>query len=228
MATARTKILLVEDDARIREELMTSLGEAGFDIDVSLSYQDACWAARRAYDLILLDLGLPDGDGLDLCTMLRRDGRSVPIIVLTARDSPNERVRGLDHGADDYVVKPFHVPELLARIRSVLRRAGRSVGPGALAWGDLRIDPEARVVKHKGKEVKLTRREFDLLLFFMRYPSQAWTRAQLLERVWGAEFHGDPRTIDLHVRRLRSKIEDDPGDPRYVRTVWGVGYRFGE
>jgi two-component system alkaline phosphatase synthesis response regulator PhoP/two-component system response regulator ResD len=208
-------------------ELLDALRASGFDVDVSVQVSHARRALERDYDLVLLDLGLPDGDGLDLCRQLRARGRSVPVIILTARDAPEERVRGLDVGADDYVVKPFHTPELIARIRSVLRRAGRSSGPGSVQWMDLSADPESRSARRGETKLDLTRREFDLLLFFLRYPGRTWTRDQILDRVWGPEYEGDSRTVDLHIRRLRSKVEDDPSDPKYFATVWGVGYRMG-
>jgi len=227
MRNITARILLVEDDERIRMELLDALRASGFDVDVSVQVGHARRALERDYDLVLLDLGLPDGDGLDLCRQLRARGRSVPVIILTARDAPEERVRGLDVGADDYVVKPFHTPELIARIRSVLRRAGRSAGPGSVQWMDLAAAPESRTARRGETKLDLTRREFDLLLFFLRYPGRTWTRDQILDRVWGPEYEGDSRTVDLHIRRLRAKVEDDPSDPKYFATVWGVGYRMG-
>lgn len=228
MRNVTARILLVEDDERIRKELLDGLRGSGFDVDVSVLARHARLALQRDYDLVLLDLGLPDGDGLDLCRELRRNGRSVPVIILTARDAPAHRVRGLDVGADDYVVKPFHLPELIARVRSVLRRAGRTVGPGRAQWEDLTADPRSRTAKRGDRPLDLTRREFDLLLFFLRFPGRTWTRDQLLDRVWGPTYAGDSRTVDLHIRRLRAKIEDDSSDPKYLATVWGVGYRMGE
>ncbi len=226
--TAANRLLLVEDDPRIRTELLDVLRGAGFDVAVSVSFSDAAAAVKRSFDLILLDLGLPDGDGLDLCRRLREEGRSVPIIVLTARDAPEERVRGLDVGADDYIVKPFHVPELIARIRSVMRRAGRTLGNGRITLGPLWADPESRQAARHAEPIELKPREFDLLLFLLRNPGRVWTRDQLLDRVWGASFDGDTRTVDLHVRRLRTKIEENPSDPHLLETVWGVGYRMRE
>lgn len=228
MASHDTQLLLIEDDARIRRELLDALRAAGFAVDVAISVNDALAAIKRHYDLILLDLGLPDGDGLDLCRRVREGGRGVPIVMLTARDAPEQRVRGLDVGADDYVVKPFHLPELLARIRSVLRRAGRGVGAGVARCGELWADPESRTAGRGDAPLDLTPREFDLLVFLLRHPGRAWTRDQLLDRVWGPTYDGEVRTVDSHVRRLRSSIESDPGDPRYIGTVWGVGYRMNE
>ena len=225
---AKHRLLVVEDDARIRSELLDALIAAGYDVEVAVNKRDAAVALRRDYDLLLLDLGLPDGSGLDLCRDLRGDGRGISILIVTARDAPEERVRGLDVGADDYIVKPFHMPELVARVRTVLRRSGRSPGPGRIDVEDLWADPAARTVGRGEQSVELKPREFDLLLFLLRHPGRAWTREQLLDRVWGADYEGDARTVDSHVRRLRARIEDDPGDPHFLQTVWGVGYRMRE
>lgn len=228
MTRTKPKILLVEDDSRIRRELMDALRGEGFVVDVAVSVRDGWRAIQRDYHLILLDLGLPDGDGMQLVRSLRASGRGVPILILTARDGPQHRVRGLDEGADDYVVKPFHMGELMARVRTILRRAGRSVGMGTVQHETLWIDPESRRAGRDQREIALKPREFDLLLFLMRHPGSAWTRDQLLDRVWGRSFTGDSRTVDLHVRRLRAKIEEDASDPRFIETVWGVGYRMCE
>jgi DNA-binding response OmpR family regulator len=207
MTPSEPRVLVVEDDARIRTELLDALRQAGFDVSVAVTLGMARAASERRFDLVLLDLGLPDGDGLDLVRELRGAGRAVPILILTARDAPDQRVAGLEAGADDYVVKPFHLPELVARVRGLMRRSGRAVEGGFARHQDLWID---------------------LLAFFVRHPGRAWTRDQLLDRVWGNDFKGDARTVDLHVRRLRAKIERDAADPRYIETVWGVGYRMTE
>ncbi len=228
MPRAKPKILLVEDDARIRRELMDALRGEGFEVDVAVSVRDGWTAVQRDYHLIILDLGLPDGDGMQLVRDLRASGRGVPILILTARDGAEHRVRGLDEGADDYVVKPFHMGELMARVRTILRRAGRSVGTGTVQHDALWLDPETRRAGRDQQVISLKPREFDLLLFLMRHPGRTWTRDQLLDRVWGPSFTGDSRTVDLHVRRLRAKIEEDASDPRFIETVWGVGYRMCE
>lgn len=228
MAANGKRILLIEDDDRIRLEVVDALKAAGFEVEVSSTLADSREAVTRGPDLVLLDLGLPDGDGLDLCRSLRESGDDVPIIILTARDEAEQRVRGLDVGADDYVIKPFHMPELIARIRGVLRRSGEAEVSGVIRAADLWIDSAARTVGRGDSRLDLKPREFDLLLFLMSHPGRAWTRDQLIEKVWGKRFDGDARTVDLHVARLRSKIEHDPADPRFVETVWGVGYRFQE
>lgn len=224
----RPRILIVEDDERIRQELLDALRAAQFEVDFSISLAGARRKVNVEFDLIVLDLSLPDGDGLDLCRDLRSSARSVPVIMLTARDAPEQRVRGLDVGADDYLVKPFHIPELIARIRSVLRRSGPTQGGEKICYGSLWLDAESRCAGKNGKSFDLTPREFELLQFFMRYPDRAWTREQLLDRVWGRHYNGDIRTVDLHVSRLRSHIENDPSDPRFLETVWGIGYRLHE
>jgi len=228
MTNDRPHLLLVEDDDRIRQELVDGLGSGGFSVDVAKTVRGAESLLDDAYDLLVLDLGLPDGDGLDLCQALRERGRSLPVLILTARDEPEQRVSGLDAGADDYVTKPFHLPELLARIRTILRRAGRAPGPGRITNGSLWLDPETRRAGRDEQEVRLKPREFDLLRFLMRNPGRTWTRDQLLDQVWGPDFQGDARTVDLHVRRLRTKVEEDASDPRLIETVWGVGYRMTE
>ncbi len=222
------KILLVEDDERVRREVHKALDAQGFEVTCCGSVRDARIQLSSSHDLLVLDLGLPDGDGLDLCRSLRAAGQSVPILVLTARGRPEDRVGGLDVGADDYLVKPFFVPELIARIRSILRRTGQDPVPSAANCGALCVDSESRLATMAGQPLDLKPKEFELLLFLMRHPGRAWSREQLLDRVWGTSFDGGTRTVDLHVTRLRKRIEEDPGDPRYIRTVWGVGYRMTE
>ena len=229
MATTNLRLLVVvEDDAQIRAELLDALRTEGFEAEVAVSYAMAQDAVARHYDLILLDLGLPDGDGLDLCRSLRAAGRSVPIILLTARDAPEQKVAGLDAGADDYVVKPYHLAEVIARIRSLLRRTGKSAAGGFVRHLDLWLNLDRVAAGRGDTEFKLKPREFDLLSFLVRNPGRAWTRAQLLDQVWGHEYSGDERTVDLHVRRLRAKLEEGREGPGYIETVWGVGYRMRE
>ena len=221
-----TKILLIEDDRRIRIEVMDALLAAGFEVEAAIDLAGARVALERAFDLIMLDLGLPDGDGLDICREARDAGRGLPILILTARDEPADRVRGLEEGADDYVVKPFHMPELVARVRGLLRRSGRQVGAGRYSLGEMWAEPEQRRAGRGDAEFSLRRREFDLLLFLMQHPDRPWSREQLLDRVWGSEFDGDARTVDIHVRRVRQQIEETPSRPRWLTTEFGIGYRM--
>lgn len=221
-----TKILLVEDDRRIRIEVMEAMRAASFDVETAVSVKGAREMLEREFDLVLLDLGLPDGDGLDVCREIRGGGRGVPILILTARDEPTHRVRGLEVGADDYVVKPFHMPELVARVRGLLRRSGRQVGDGVYRLGELWADRDVRRAGRADLEFTLRRREFDLLLFLMQHPGRPWSREQLIDRVWGSDFDGDARTVDIHVRRVRQQIEPNPSRPRWLMTEFGVGYRM--
>ncbi|MEM7306355.1 MAG: response regulator transcription factor [Planctomycetota bacterium] len=222
------RILLVEDDPQLRSRLDASLSAAGYASATAASVAEARAVLAGGFDLILLDLGLPDADGLELCRELRSAGDRTPIIVVSARDATRQRVRGLDLGADDFVSKPFQLEELFARVRSVLRRAGHTAQAGRVTFRDLWADPRTRQAGRGDVEIALKPREFDLLLFLLRQPGRVWTRDQLLEHVWGHGFEGESRTVDLHVRRLRAKIEEDPSDPRYIKTVWGVGYHLAE
>jgi DNA-binding response OmpR family regulator len=222
------RILVIEDDPRTRRILLQGLPPMGVEVHVEAQLAHGRSALASGFDLVILDLGLPDGEGLDLCRELRARQKDIPILILTARGTPEERIRGLDVGADDYLVKPFHLGELQARIRGVLRRSGRGFEERKLAAGELWLDPATRSAGVLDRALELKPREFELLLFFMSNPQRTWTREQLLERVWGAEFDGGARTVDLHVTRLRAAIETNPRDPRYIETVWGVGYRFRE
>lgn len=224
-------ILLVEDDTELRSQLLDALRGSGFRVTPCELYAEAeshIHGANADFDLILLDLWLPDRNGLDLCRELRFAGNMIPVIILTARDGSDEVVRGLDVGADDYVIKPFRTPELFARIRSVLRRAQSPSGRAKLQLGPLVLNAETRRAWLDTEELQLKPREFDLLQFFMRHPGRAWTRSQLLERVWGPSFEGDDRTVDMHVARLRALLEANPRNPEWIQTVWRVGYRFRE
>lgn len=229
MHDASPSILLVEDDAELRAQLLDALRGSGFRVTPCELYREAEAHLRdpsASFDLILLDLWLPDRNGLDLCRELRFEGNMIPVIILTARDDSDEVVRGLDVGADDYVVKPFRPPVLFARIRSVLRRAVSPSGRAKLQIGELVLNAETRRAWFETEELQLKPREFDLLHFFLRHPGRAWTRSQLLERVWGPRFEGDDRTVDMHVARLRAMIEKNPRNPEWIQTVWRVGYRF--
>ncbi len=233
-ATPRT-VLVVDDEATIRDVLRRYLERDGFLVrEATDGYAALDALADELPDLIVLDLMLPGIDGLTLTRQLRTprsadDTRQrIPIIMLTARGETSDRIRGLDLGADDYIAKPFNPQEVVSRVRAVLRRAGEPEAAGGqpLAFGGLSIDPVAHRVTVEGAAVTLTAKEFELLWFFARHPRQVFTRAQLLDSVWGREFYGDPSTVTVHIRRLREKVEADPSQPRYLLTVWGVGYKF--
>ena len=179
-------------------------------------------------DLVILDLMLPGLDGIEVCRRVRAAGLATPIIILTAREAEADRVLGLEMGADDYVTKPFSLRELLARIRSVLRRSEMAVAPATPVSVDdyLYLDPEGREARVDGKPVELSAKEFDLLYVLLRHRGQVLSREQLLDLVWGRDFFGDPRTVDVHIRWLREKIEPDPANPTYILTVRGSGYKF--
>lgn len=232
-STTNRAVLVIEDDRDIAELVALHLREAGYVVDVVHDGVEGLAAAERnLYDVVILDLMLPGMDGLSVCRELRRASRYVPILMLTSKSSEIDRVLGLEIGADDYLTKPFSIRELVARVRAQLRRAeaaGQTSEPGApavLVTGDLRIDTDRREVELTGKPVELTAREFDLLVYFARHPARVFTRAQLLDQVWGYGHEGYEHTVNSHINRLRAKIEQDPSSPQYVLTVWGVGYKF--
>jgi len=218
---------VVDDDPTVAEVVDRYLSNAGFDVDRAADGPAALrMVAAAAPDLVVLDLMLPGLDGIEVCRRLREHA-AIPVIMLTARGEEADRVAGLECGADDYVTKPFSPRELTLRVRSVLRRANESPPPGSgvLRAGGLVVDAAARTATRDGGSLGLTVREFDLLLYLLRHPGRAFTRAELLEQVWGWTF-GDPSTVTVHIRRLREKVEDEPTTPRLLVTVWGVGYRY--
>jgi two-component system, OmpR family, response regulator RegX3 len=221
----KLRILVVEDERSISEPLAEGLGREGFDTEIASTLESARQGWRRTPDLILLDVMLPDGDGRDLAREIRRES-DVPIIMLTARGEEIDRVVGLELGADDYVVKPFSMLELTARIRAILRR-GRSSEPSApIEIGEIRLDPASRTVTKDGQPVELAAKEFDLLQMLMASAGQVLRREQIMDEVWDPHWFGPTKTLDVHISWLRKKIEDDPADPRYITTVRGVGFRF--
>jgi DNA-binding response OmpR family regulator len=228
MLTMHERILVVDDEPIVTEVVERYLVRDGYRVTVVHDGPAAIeTAAREAPDLIVLDLMLPGVDGLEVCRTIRADSK-VPIIILSAKDEESDKILGLGLGADDYVAKPFSPRELVARVQAVLRRT-RSAPPEAgdqLRYGGLKINPKARAVEIGDRAVDLTAKEFDLLYFLARHPGQVFSREQLLDQVWDYRFIGDASTVTVHVRRLREKVEADPVRPRYVKTVWGVGYKF--
>jgi len=227
--TTNQTILVVDDEETIREVVRRYLEREGFIVIEAADGFEALDAIRsNPPDLIVLDLMLPGIDGLSLTQHIRQD-RHIPIIMLTAKGEASDRIRGLDMGADDYMAKPFSPQEMVSRVRAVLRRTGADspISNGnTLDFQGLHIDPTSRGVSMKGEPITLTAKEFDLLYFFASKPRQVFSRAQLLDKVWGDELYTDPSTVTVHIRRLREKIENDPSKPTYLITVWGVGYKF--
>ncbi len=222
-----SRILVVEDDERIRSSMRLALEDEGYTVDDVASGEDAVgrFEAEPA-DVVLIDLMLPGIDGFETCRSLRRQS-AVPIIMVTARSGTHDVVAGLEAGADDYVTKPFVAKELAARIRALLRRARPERDEGAvLSFGDVELEPDAGVVRRGGVEVHCTRTEFRLLCELADHPGRVLSREHLLERVWGYDYFGDGRLVDVHVRRLRTKVEPDPATPRYILTVRGMGYKL--
>jgi DNA-binding response OmpR family regulator len=223
----RERVLVVEDEPTVAEVVARYLHQAGCDVRVAHDGWAGLGIAEEfAPDVIILDLMLPGLSGSEVCRRIRATD-TTPIIMLTARGSEEERIQGLQLGADDYVTKPFSPRELVARVQAVLRRAGGSLRPTQpLRFGELVLDPAARTARLGGTAVELTTREFDLLFHLASHPSQVFTRAQLLDAVWGPGFEGDEGTVTVHIRRIRAKVEADASQPRHLRTVWGVGYSF--
>jgi len=229
MQHSRGSVLVVDDEPTIGEVVSRYLERAGYDTRVAATGPAALAAAADSRpDLVVLDLMLPGIDGLEVMRRLRDHDRDrTAIILLTAKGEESDRIAGLSLGADDYVVKPFSPAELVARVDAVLRRLDTSVEhQPPLTFEDLTIDPAARQAHRDGTELALTIREFDLLLFLARHPGQAFTRNQLMDHVWQYAFYTDTSTVTVHIRRLRAKLEPDAAQPRFIQTVWGVGYRF--
>ncbi len=230
------KVLIIEDEPDIARLVKEHLADIGCDADIA---HDGCAGLRlfgdKDYQLVVLDLMLPDTDGLSLCRQMRQSGDFIPILMLTAKSSELDRVLGLEMGADDYLTKPFSIPELMARIKALFRRVDalkKQATPDTsceiLRLHGLSVDIGKRQVFVDGHEVVLTAKEFDLLLFFARRPGRVFNRVQLLDQVWGYNHEGYEHTVNSHINRLRAKIESDPSNPLYILTVWGVGYKFAD
>jgi two-component system response regulator MtrA len=218
--------LLVEDDSSIREVATLGLEQAGFRVTTSGDGREGLVQFRQVpVDLVLLDVMLPSLDGFEVLREIRKESQT-PVVMLTARSDLHDVVVGLELGADDYVTKPFELPELVARVKAVLRRSAADSGDQVISTDGLEIDPAAFSVRRHGEELQLTATEFRLLLELARRPKQVFTRELLLELVWNYDYLGDSRLVDAAVQRLRAKIEDDPKEPKLIRTVRGVGYRF--
>ncbi len=236
------RVLVVEDEELIRETIALALAEEGYEVitaaDGRKGLELICNSFGRevvasesaSFDLIVLDLMLPYVNGLDLCRLVRHEGNSIPILMLSAKGSETDRVVGLEVGADDYLTKPFGMRELIARCRALLRRhrhAQLQTQEAALRFQDIALYSQECRVTVRGQEINLSPKEFRILELFMSHPRRVWSREQLIERVWGPDFMGDSKTVDVHIRWLREKLELDPSHPEYLLTVRGFGYRFG-
>ncbi len=223
------RVLVVDDEKLIVKGIRFSLIQDGMEVDCAYDGEEALEKARNnEYDIILLDVMLPKMDGFEVCQMIR-DFSDVPIVMLTAKGDDMDKILGLEYGADDYITKPFNILEVKARIKAIIRRTSHREpegNPNIIIDGDLKIDCESRRLFIQGKEIKLTAKEFDLMELLVKNPNKVYSREKLLNLVWGYEYPGDFRTVDVHVRRLREKVEANPSEPKYVHTKWGVGYYY--
>lgn len=226
------KVLVVDDEKMIVKGIRFSLMQEQMEVDCAYDGEEAVEKARNTeYDIVLLDVMLPKLDGFQVCQQIR-EFSNMPIIMLTAKGDDMDKILGLDYGADDYITKPFNILEVKARIKAIMRRnhqkpiADAKEKSTKIVAGDLRLDTEGRRVFIKGKEINVTAKEFDLLELLVTNPNKVYSRENLLNIVWGYEYPGDVRTVDVHIRRLREKIEENPSEPKYVHTKWGVGYYF--
>lgn len=224
-------LLIVEDDDTIRETIRDALSIEGFEVSACADGREALallQQSNQVYALLVLDVMLPGMSGLDLCRRLRASGNQTPILVVSARDNETDRVLGLEVGADDYLGKPFGMRELVARARALLRRSTtQATPPQVLTHANLRLYPEECRVMRDGREINLSPKEYRLLELFMQHPRRVWSRDKLLEQIWGHDFFGDSKTVDVHIRWLREKLEANPSEPVFLQTVRGFGYRFG-
>ncbi len=225
------RVLVVDDEKLIVKGIRFSLEQDGMEVDCAYDGEEALeMAQQNHYDIILLDIMLPKLTGLEVCQQIR-DFSNVPIVMLTAKGEDMDKILGLEYGADDYITKPFNILEVKARIKAIMRRTGQPKKTEAaeskiIESGDLRIDRDNRRVTIAGREINLTAREFEVLELLVLNPNKVYGRESLLKLIWGADYPGDVRTVDVHIRRLREKIETNPSEPKYVYTKWGVGYYF--
>ncbi len=231
-----TRVLVVEDEEVIREMVVLALQEEGYEVTTATDGRNALSYLKTSdpnvksdFDLMVLDLMLPQVNGLDICRLLRHQNNTIPILILSAKGSETDRVLGLEVGADDYLTKPFSMRELVARCRALIRRQRftTSTPSPLLEYGDVTVFIEECRVMVRGEEINLSPKEFRILELFLSYPRRVWSREQLIDHVWGVDFLGDTKTVDVHIRWLREKLEIDPSHPKYVITVRGFGYRFG-
>lgn len=230
------KILVVDDEKLIVKGIRFSLEQDGMEVDCAYDGEEALNMIRtKEYDMILLDLMLPVIDGMQVCQQVR-EFSSVPIIMLTAKGDDMDKILGLEYGADDYITKPFNILEVKARMKAIFRRgeskskslAGAQSGGRVIERGEFRLDLDSRNLLIAGKTINLTSKEFDLVELLAQNPGKVYSRDVLLNTIWGADYPGDARTVDVHVRRLREKVEANPSDPKYIQTKWGAGYYFGQ
>ncbi len=224
------RVLVVDDEKLIVKGIRFSLEQDGMEVDVAYDGEEALRLARNTeYELVLLDVMLPGLSGFDVCQQIR-EFSNMPIIMLTAKGDDMDKILGLEYGADDYITKPFNILEVKARIKAIIRRSGHKATETdtkkTVVFGDLKLDCESRRVYIANKEINLTAKEFDVLELLVFNPNKVYNRDALLNTIWGTDYPGDARTVDVHIRRLREKIEDNPSEPKYVHTKWGVGYYF--
>ncbi len=230
MKTVGKKVLVVDDEKLIVKGIRFTLEQDGMEVDCAYDGEEAIEAAKqKEYDVVLLDVMLPKFTGFEVCQQIR-EFSNMPIIMLTAKGDDMDKILGLEYGADDYITKPFNILEVKARIKAIMRRNARSVSENeeskVIVFGDMRLDSEGRRVFISGNEINLTAKEFDVLELLIMNPNKVYSRENLLNIVWGYDYPGDVRTVDVHIRRLREKIEENPSEPKYVHTKWGVGYYF--
>ena len=230
MNSLAKKVLVVDDEKLIVKGIRFSLEQDGMEVDCAYDGEEALAAARKTeYDVVLLDVMLPKLTGFEVCQQIR-EFSNMPIIMLTAKGDDMDKILGLEYGADDYITKPFNILEVKARIKAIIRRSGKKPPEEnhnrVITFGDMKVDCESRRVFIAGKEANLTAKEFDLLELLINNPNKVYSRENLLNIVWGYDYPGDVRTVDVHIRRLREKIENNPSEPKYIHTKWGVGYFF--